>query len=142
MGLCRVQRTQQFFKKLTKRLKAIGFKPSITDTCIMTNIFTNSKYAGDKEMRINVGGYIIFLLGIVMLRKLKMHKYVSLSSSEAEFVTLSETAKEIKFVVQVLVTIGIKVKLPIIIHIDNVGDIFMSKDASTSSKTRHINISF
>jgi len=34
-------------------------------------------------------------------------------SSEAEFVALSEAVKEIKFVVQVLESIGVKVKFPI-----------------------------
>jgi hypothetical protein len=53
--------------------------------------------------------------------------------------TLSEVAKEIKFIVQVWETIGIKVKLPIIVRVDNVGAIFMSEHVSTS---RHIDICY
>jgi hypothetical protein len=57
-------------------------------------------------------------------------------------VALSEAAKEIKFVVQVLETIGIRVKLPIIVRVDNVGAIFMSENVSTSSRTRHVDIRY
>jgi hypothetical protein len=105
-------------------------------------IFTDSEYAGDKETRISVGGYIIFLLGVAILWKSKAQKSVTLSSAEAEFVALSEAAKEIKFVVQVLETIGIRVKLPIIVRVDNVGAIFMSENVSTSSRTRHVDIRY
>jgi hypothetical protein len=38
-------------------------------------------------------------------------------SLEAEFVALREAAKEIKFVVQILLSMGIPVKLPIIIRV-------------------------
>jgi hypothetical protein len=79
-------------------------------------IFTYSKYAEDKETRIIAGGCIIFLLGITILGKSKAQKSVTLSSAEAEFVALSEAAKEFKSVMQVLETIGIKLKLPIIIR--------------------------
>ena len=74
--------------------------------------------------------------------KSKAQKSVTLSSAEAEFVALSEAAKEIKFVVQVMETIGIKAKIPIIVRVDNVGAIFMSENVSTSSRTRHVDIRY
>ena len=41
---------------------------------------------------------------------------------------LSEAAKEIKFVVQILGSINVKVKLPIICRVDNLGAIFMAEN--------------
>jgi hypothetical protein len=105
-------------------------------------IFTDSEYAGDKNTRISVGGYIIFLLGVAILWKSKAQKSVTLSSAEAEFVALSEAAKEIKFVVMILESLGIRVKLPIVVRVDNVGAIFMSENVSTSSRTRHVDIRY
>jgi hypothetical protein len=105
-------------------------------------IFTDSEYAGDTETRISVGGFIIFLLGVPILWKSKAQRAVTLSSSEAEFVSLSEAAKEIKFVVQILESMGIVVEIPIIVRVDNVGAIFMSENASTSSRTRHVDIRY
>jgi hypothetical protein len=104
-------------------------------------IYTNSKYAGDEEMRIiSVGRFIIFLLGVPILSKSKAQHSVTLSSAEAEFVALSEAAKKIKFVIQILESMGKAVQQPIIVRVDNVGTIFMSENASTSSQTRHVDI--
>jgi hypothetical protein len=105
-------------------------------------VFTDSEYSGDKETRLSVGGFIIFLLGVPILWKSKAQKSVTLSSAEAEFVALSEAAKEIKFVVMILESMGIIVELPIIVRVDNVGAIFMSENASTSSRTRHVDIRY
>ena len=61
-----------------------------------------------------------------------------MSSSEAEYYALSEAAKEIKFVVQILESIGIKVQMPIVVCVDNVGAIFMSENVSATSRTKHV----
>ena len=53
-----------------------------------------------------------------------------------------EAAKEIKFIVQVLLSIGIKVELPIIVRVDNVGAIFMAENVSTSTRTKHVDVHF
>ena len=52
----------------------------------------------------------------------------------------SEAVKEIVFVTQVLNTIGIPVETPVIVRIDNMGAIFMAENASSSIRTRHIDI--
>jgi len=68
-----------------------------------------------------------------------VQRSVTLSSSEAEWVVLSEAVKEIMFVLQLLESMKIKVKLPIT-QVDNVGAIFMSKNISTSNRTKHVDI--
>ena len=49
---------------------------------------------------------------------------------------------EIKFIYQLLLSIGIQVKLPIIVRVDNVRAIFMSKNTSTSGCTKYIDIRY
>jgi hypothetical protein len=66
--------------------------------------------------------------------EIKRPKSVTLNSSEAEFVALTEAAKEIKFIVQILQSMGISVKLPIICRVDNVGAIFMAENIDTTSR--------
>ena len=51
---------------------------------------------------------------------------------------LSEAAKEIKFVYYILESLGIAVKLPIVVRVDKVGAIFMAENVSTSIRTRHV----
>ena len=105
-------------------------------------MYTNSDYAGDKSTRISVTGYILFFMGIPIIWKSKSQKNITLSSSEAEYVTLSEAAKEIKFIYQLLLSIGMQVRLPIVVRVDNVGAIFMSENTSTSGQTKHIDIRY
>ncbi len=101
-------------------------------------IYSDSDWAGDKDNRKSVTGFIVFLLGAPILWRSKAQGSVTLSSTEAEFYALSESAKEIKFIVQVLISMGIPVKIPIIVRVDNVGAIFMSENVSTSSRTKHV----
>ena len=101
-------------------------------------VYTDSDWAGDKNNRRSVSGFVIFLLGVPILWRSRLQKTVSLSSSEAEYYALSEAAKEIKFVVQILESIGIKVQMPIVVCVDNVGAIFMSENVSATSRTKHV----
>jgi hypothetical protein len=57
-----------------------------------------------------------------------------------EYYALSEAAKEIEFVAQILLTMGIPVRLPISVRVDNVGAIFMSENVSASSRTKQVDI--
>ncbi len=48
-------------------------------------------------------------------------------SSETEWIDALEAVKEIMFVLQLLQSMKVKVKLPIIVHVDKIGAIFMTK---------------
>jgi len=104
--------------------------------------FSDSDFGRDKETRISVAGFIVCFMGVPISWKSKGQKIVVLSSSEAEYVALSEAAKEIKFVYQVLISMDFKVKLPIVVHVDNLGTIFMSENVSVSQRTKHVDIRY
>jgi hypothetical protein len=80
--------------------------------------------------------------GTVILWKSKLQQVEALSSSEAEYYALSEAAKDVKFVVMILESIGIKVELPITIYCDNVGAIFMAENASATARTKHVDAQY
>ena len=105
-------------------------------------LYSDSDWAGDKDTRISVTGFVIFLLGVPICWKSKAQRSATLSSREAELVALSEAAKEIKFVTQVLTSMGITVKLPVTCRVDNVGAIFMAENVTTSSRTKHIDMRY
>ena len=100
--------------------------------------FTDSDYAGDPQTRRSVTGYIIYVMGVPVIWRSKSQKCVTLSSSEAEWYALSEAVKEVIFVLHLLEDMKIKIELPITVHVDNVGTIFMSQNVTTSSRTKHI----
>jgi len=68
--------------------------------------YSDSDWAGDKDIRLRVSGFVIFLLGVPISFKSKQQRSVALSSGEAEYVALSEAPKEIKFVYQTLTSMG------------------------------------
>ena len=84
----------------------------------------------------------MYLCGVPISWKSKAQKSVTLSSSEAEFVSLSEAAKEVKFIVQVIESIGIKVQKPVTINVDNIGAIFMAENVTTSQRTKHVDVRY
>ena len=80
----------------------------------------------------------MFLCGVPIMWRSKQQKAVTLSSTEAEFYAVSEAVKEILFVAQVLLDLGVPVHTPIVVRVDNMGAIFMSGNASSSARTRHV----
>ena len=67
-------------------------------------------------------------------------KSVVLSTNEAEYMALSEVVKELKFIVQLLQTMNITVDLPITVHVDKVGTIWLSNNRNAGDRTKHIDI--
>jgi hypothetical protein len=105
-------------------------------------VYSDSDYAGDRETRVSIAGFVIYLLGVPISWKSKGMKSVALSSSEAEYVALSEAAKEVKLIYQVLRSMGVKVKLPIVVRVDNIGAIFMAENVAVSQRTKHIDVRY
>ena len=67
-------------------------------------------------------------------------KSVVLSTTEAEYMALSEVEKELRFIVQLLHTMNLEIELPITVHVDNVGAIWLLNNRTTSDRTKHIDI--
>ena len=101
---------------------------------------SDSDFASVKETRISVYGYVIYFFWNANCLRSKGMKSVVLSTTEAEYMALSEVAKELKFIVQLLQTMNIAVEFPINGHVDNVGAIWLSNNRNTGDRTKHIDI--
>jgi len=117
----------------------LKLNPTLGDKFYLEGI-SDSEYAGDKETRISVYGYILYFCGAPIAWKSKAGKSVTLSSTEAEYVASSEVAKEVIFAKNIIESIGIKIELPINIRVDNVGAIYLANNYATSQRTKHIDI--
>ena len=102
--------------------------------------YSDSDWAGDKDDRKSVSGFVLFLCGVPIMWRSKSQATVALSSAEAEYVAVSEMAKEVVFVVQVLITLGVPVETPVECFVDNMGAIFMAENPSSQGHTRHIDM--
>ena len=102
----------------------------------------DSTWGSKKDDGRSVTGYILYLLGVPIAWKSKGQPMVALSSSEAEYVAISELVKEILFAKQILQDFGITLELPIKIYVDNIGAIQMMRNNSVSAGTRHVNVRY
>ena len=102
--------------------------------------YSDSNWASDKDSRKSVSGNVIYYSGALVSWKSKAQHCVTLSSCEAEYMALSQCICDVEYVRQVLESMGVKVKLPMTVFVDNTGAIEMAKNWSTGTRTKHIDI--
>ena len=102
----------------------------------------DSTWGSNKDDGRSITGYILYFMGVPIAWKSKSQVLCTLSSAEAEYVSLSELTKEILFAIQLLKDFGFKVKTPIKIYIDNIGAIHMARNNIGGAGTRHVNVRY
>ena len=114
--------------------------PIFKDGIWKLEALSDSDFANDKDTRYSVYGYIIYFCDIPVAWKSKFMKSVVLSTTEAEYVAVSEVVKEIKFFYQMLRSMEIRVPLPIKVQVDNAGAIWLENNSSVSERTKHVDL--
>ena len=89
--------------------------------------FSDSDWAGSKDDRRSITGNCIYLNRCLVSWKSRGQKHVTLLSTEAEYVAVSEVCTDIMFVKMIMEFLGLELERPVTIHCDNVGAIFMGK---------------
>jgi hypothetical protein len=100
--------------------------------------FVDGDFAGDKENRKYITGYLIYLYGVPIAWKSKQQGGVTLSSSEAEYYAISEVGMELKFVSMIMDFIEIDSSTPMKVYVDDIGAIHLANNASSGTRTKHI----
>ena len=116
--------------------------PKLMDKNWSIKTFCDSDFAGDKSTRVSVTGYCVYVLDCLVAWKSRSQKHVTLSSTEAEYVAVSDVCTEIMFIRMILEFLGVRVRMPIIVHCDNIGAIFLSYNAKISQRTKHIDTKY
>ena len=98
----------------------------------------DADYAANLETRRSVSGYSTFLEGSVITTKSKMQTCVTLSTTESEFVSMTECAQDMLFTMRVLQSLELKVKFPMVLQCDNKGACDLANNWSAGGRTRHV----
>jgi hypothetical protein len=124
----------------TKSL-ALKLQPK-QDRMFTLTAYSDSEYGGDRETRASVYGYIVFFCGAPTSWKSKSNKSISLSTTEAEYFASSETAKELRFVNNIIMSIGQDrhMQYPMTIRVDNTGAIYLANNQTIGQRSKHIDI--
>jgi hypothetical protein len=120
--------------------KAIKLKPRMQDKLFHLEGKSDSSYAEEKDTRISVYVFVVYFCGAPVATKSKLGRSVTLSSTKAEYFAMSVVAKQVLYIKQLLDTIGIILKLPIDIRVDNIGAMFIGNNFSVSQQTKHMDI--
>ena len=138
--------TQEHYKRMIQvmhyvqktKQKVLTFKPKKEDDDTWrVNGFSDSDWAGDTDNRKSVTGWCIFVGECLVGWGSRAQRSVTLSSTEAEYVAVSEVCTEILFIAQIMRFVGMTVKYPLIVNVDNIGAIFVTEN-SVGRRTRHI----
>ncbi|KAK3260902.1 hypothetical protein CYMTET_30164 [Cymbomonas tetramitiformis] len=102
-------------------------------------IYTDADYAGCKTTRRSTSGIAVYLCGSLLIFSSIMQRCVSLSTTEAEIIAMSEGAREIKYIINVLNDL-VDICNPVPMYCDNQGAIHLASDYVNNNISKHIEV--
>lgn len=103
----------------------------------------DSDWGGNRTDRKSTSGFAFKIANAAVSWASRKQSVVALSSTEAEYISMSEATKEAIWLGYIWNHISSKTKeSPITIKVDNQGAIFMAKNSSSSRRTKHVDIRY
>ncbi|GKB73427.1 retrotransposon protein, putative, ty1-copia subclass, partial [Tanacetum coccineum] len=103
--------------------------------------FVDSDYAKDPDKCWSITGYIFLVQGCVVSWKATLQHVVALSTTEAEYMVLTEAAKEAIWLKGLLEELGVELNT-VAVNCDNQGVIHLSRNHVFHERTKHINVRY
>ena len=125
---------------LTRRVEGVHSASSPDSSIILGPVYADSNWGGDVETRKSVTGIVIKLNGNTIWWCSKQQPSVAKSSTEAEYVALSEATSEVMWLRQLLHELKLPQDAPTVIYGDNDSSITIGNNSATLSRLKHIDI--
>ena len=123
---------------LKSQEKGIVLRPDRKSVTLNLKIFVDAEFAGDQDNRRSIMGRIIYFNEAPIGWNSKAMNSVTLSSTEAEYISMLEGLKDIKFIFMCLKYLKMKVNLPMLVLINNIGAIEMLDLKTGKCRTKHV----
>ena len=104
--------------------------------------FSDSDFAKEPTERKSVSGWAVFLNGAPISMRSKMQDCTTLWVTEAELVAAMACAQDMLFSMRLMEPIGLTVKKPLILTVDNKGAKDPANNWSVGGRTRHIDVRY
>jgi hypothetical protein len=101
--------------------------------------FADAAYANNEDNR-STSGYIFLAAGGAITWRSKKQTTIALSSTEAEYVALSEAGREVCWLRNLLFELGYPQNSPTLVKGDNDGSIMMAHNPQLNNRSKHIGI--
>jgi len=82
-------------------------------------VYVDADHGGDLDTRKSRMGYIILLNGNIVSFASRMESRVTISTTMAEYIALSEAMKELIWIKNVVQEMGLKITMPLMVYEDN-----------------------
>ncbi|GJT34377.1 retrotransposon protein, putative, ty1-copia subclass [Tanacetum coccineum] len=103
--------------------------------------FVDSDYAKDPDKGRSITGYAFLVQGCVVSWKATLQHVVALSTTEAEYMALTEAVKEAIWLRGLLEELGVELNT-VAVNCDNQGAIHLSRNHVFHERTKHINVRY
>lgn len=107
----------------------------------MVEFYSDSDFAEDVNERKSYSGSVSLMDGNLVAWHAAKQRYVATSSTEAEYVAVSEACKDGLHLLHFLSEF-IQVTLPSTMRVDNMGAMFMAKNDVSNKRTKHIDLRY
>lgn len=101
---------------------------------------SDSDYACCPATRRSITGLSVFLEGAAVSVRSAMQKIVALSVTEAETIAAVQCAQELLLTYKIVKSMGLEVKLPMILEVDNKGAVDLANSWSHGGRTKHMQV--
>jgi hypothetical protein len=101
--------------------------------------FADSDWASDPTTQKSTTGYLVKLANGVICWNSRAQKSIALSSTEAEYMSLGDTCRQLVWICSLFLELGIKLK-PIPLCGDNQGSIFLASNPVQEKWIKHIDL--
>lgn len=101
--------------------------------------YVDSDYAGDLDKRRSLTGYVFTLSGSVISWKATLQSVVSLSTTEAEYMAITEAVKEAIWLQGLVSDLGLDQKKTLVFY-DSQSAIHLTKNQMFHERTKHIDV--
>lgn len=104
--------------------------------------YSDSDWAENKDDRHSTSGFVFFMADAAISWVSRQQKTVGLSSTEAEYMALSDSCRQLAWLWTLQSEIGFKPQNATPLCIDNNGSIFLAVNPAHDRRTKHIDIQY
>ena len=112
------------------------------DSPLVLHAFSDADWAGNKDDYTSTIGQIVFLGRNPLSWSSKKQRFLSQSSTEAEYKAVSSTAGELLWLQNLLHEMGVSVPETPVIYSDNLGATYLSANPVFHSRMKHLALAF
>ena len=103
--------------------------------------YVDSDFAGEVDHRRSTTGYVFTMAGTVISWMSQLQKIVTISITEAKYVAVTKSSKELIWLQNLLAELGFD-QVMNVLHSDSQSAIHLAKNSAFHSRTKHIDLRY